>query len=171
MLIYKDRFSGDEVCSDSYPQTLKHDGCIMEVSAAYITENGGIDEALIGGNASAEDAAEGTDDCATKGINVVMTHKLSQTNFTKKDFKTYMKGLLKKTVESLKEQGKDDQVDVFKKGATSAMKEIIDSFKDWDFYTGESMDPEAGLVLGGYREDGITPFFWYFVHALEEEKF
>jgi len=171
MLIYKDAFNGDELCSDSYPMKLKHDDCIMEVSGSYISVSGGIDDSLIGGNASAEDAAEGTDDTEAKGINVVMTHKLSPTSFTKSDFKTYMKGLLKKTVDLLKKNGKDDQIDNFKKGATSAMKEIVTNFKDWDFYTGENMDPDASIVLGGYREDGITPFFWYFVHTLEEEKF
>jgi len=173
MLIYKDAFNGDELCSDSYPSKMLHDGAIMEVDGAYIMEGGGIDDSLIGGNASADgaDADAGADDAVAKVINVISTHKLSQTSFTKKDFKTCMKGLLKKTVEHLNKNGKESEVANFKKGAQAAMMAILENFKDWDFYTGESMDPEATLVLGGYREDGITPFFWYFAHTLEEEKF
>jgi len=173
MLIYKDFISGDELCSDSYPMKELHDGAIMEVSGQNIKESGGIDEALIGGNASADgaDADAGADDSAVTGINVVMTHKLCETAFAKKDFKVYMKDYLKKTIEHLKAEGKDDRIPAFKKGAQAAMMEIMNSFKDWVLYTGESMDPEGSLVFGNYREDGITPYFWYFKDAMVEEKF
>merc|ERR1712187_752254 len=173
MLIYKDFITEDEVCSDSYPSKTLFDGCILEVSGANIKEDGGIDESLIGGNASAEgeDAGAGADDAAVTGINVVMTHKLCETGFAKKDFKVYMKDFLKKTIEHLKKEDKDDQIPVFKKGAQAAMADIMEKFKEWVFYTGESMNPEGMIVLGNYREDGITPYFWYFKHALIEEKF
>jgi len=173
MLIYKDFISNDELCSDSYPMKELHGGAIMEVSGQNIREDGGIDSSLIGGNASADgaDAGEGADDSAVTGINVVMTHKLTETAFAKKDFKTYMKDYLKKTIDHLKAEGKEDRVPEFKKGAQAAMMEIMNSFKDWVLYTGESMDPEGSLVFGNYREDGITPYFWYFKDALIEEKF
>merc|ERR1712088_1194746 len=175
MLIYKDFITEDELCSDSYPSSLPeaYHGAIMEVSGANIKEDGGIDEALIGGNASAdgEDADAGADDSAVTGINVVMTHKLCETAFAKKDFKVYMKDFLKKTIAHLEKEERGDEVAAFKKGAQAAMMEIMGSFKDWVLYTGESMDPEGSLVFGNYREDGITPYFWYFKHALEEEKF
>lgn len=173
MLIYKCFISGDELCSDSYPMIEKHGGAIMEVSGSNIKQDGGIDESLIGGNASADGADEGAgaDDSAVTGINVVMTHKLAPTGFSKKDFKTYMKEFLKKTIEYLKKEGKDDQIPNFKTGAQAGMKEILGNFDDWVMYTGESMDPDGSIVFGNYREDGITPYFWYFKHALEEEKF
>jgi len=100
-----------------------------------------------------------------------MTHKLCETAFAKKDFKVYMKDYLKKTIEHLKAEGKDDRIPAFKKGAQAAMMEIMNTFKDWVLYTGESMDPEGSLVFGNYREDGITPYFWYFKDAMVEEKF
>lgn len=173
MLIYKDFITNDELCSDSYPSKDLHDGAIMEVSGANIKQGGGIDESLIGGNASADgqDEGAGADDAAVTGINVVMTHHLVETAFTKKDFKTYMKDFLKKTIEHLQKEEMADRVPAFKKGAQAAMMEIMNSFKDWVFYTGESMDPEGGLVFGNYREDGITPYFWYFKDALVQEKF
>lgn len=173
MLIYKDFKTGDELCSDAYPSRMKFDGAIMEVDGKNIRIDGGIDESLIGGNASAEgeDADAGADDGAVTGINILITHKLVETGFAKKDFKTYIKDLFKKVIAHLEANDKADQVPAFKKGAAAAAKEIIGSFDDWVLYTGESMDPEGLVVLGGYREDGITPFFWYFAHALDEEKF
>lgn len=88
MLIYKDCLSGDEMCSDSYPQETKFDGAILEVTGANIREDGGIDERLIGGNASAEgeDADAGADDGAITGVNVIMNARLAPTQFGKKRF-------------------------------------------------------------------------------------
>lgn len=171
MLLYKDVFCGDELCSDSYPSTKLFGGAIMEVSGAMISIAGGISDALIGGNASAEDEAEGTDDAVAKGINVVLTHKLVEVPYDKKSYKESMKDLFGATVKYLKENDKADQVDDFKKNATLAMKEIMSRFKEWQFYSSESMDPEACIVLGNYREDGVTPYFWFFTHCMEEEKY
>jgi len=172
MLIYKDCLSGDEMCSDSYPMEEKFDGAIMEVTGANIREDGGIDEALIGGNASAEgeDEGAGADDAAVTGINVIMNARLCETQFGKKDFGVYLKGYMKKVVEHLQKEN-PDRVDAFKKGAAAAAKQILGSFKDWQFYTGENMDPEGGLAFMNYKEDGVTPYFWFFKDAMIEEKF
>jgi len=171
MLIYRDLFCSDELCSDSYKSRTLYDGVIMEVDGTVIKEGGGIDDSLIGGNASAEDGAIGTDDSVATGVNVIMTHKLTETFFVKKDFKVYIRDYMKKIMEHLKKEGKDEELKVFKAGGKEAMSKIMDDFKEWQFYTGESMNPEAGIVLGGYREDGVSPYFWYFKHGLEEEKF
>jgi len=173
MLIYKDFVTEDEVCSDSYPSRIVYDGAIMEVDGANMRQDGGIDERLIGGNASAEgeDADAGADDSAITGINVVMTHHLCETGFSKADFKVYMKMFLKKTIAHLESSGRSDEVAAFKKGAQPAMMHIVKTFNDWVFYTGKSMDPDGLIVFGNYREDGITPYFWFFSHALVEEKF
>merc|ERR1712110_557090 len=81
MLIYKDFISNDELCSDSFPTTWpeEYEGTIMEVTGRNRTEAGGISDALIGGNASADgaDADAGADDGASSGIDVVMNHNLS----------------------------------------------------------------------------------------------
>lgn len=42
--------------------------------------------------------------------------------------------------------------------------------KSYQFYTGESMNPEGMIGLLNYREDGVTPFFIFFKDGLEEEK-
>jgi hypothetical protein len=54
-------------------------------------------------------------------------------------------GYLKKVVEKLKEQGADEEkVKAFQAGAQNYYsKHIAPNFKDFDFYTGESMDPDG----------------------------
>jgi hypothetical protein len=42
--------------------------------------------------------------------------------------------------------------------------------QDYEFYTGESMDPDGMVALLNYREDGVTPYFTFFKDGLAEEK-
>ena len=44
----------------------------------------------------------------------------------------------------------------FEKGAQNFAKKIIANFKDYEFYTGENMNPDGMVALLNYREDGIT---------------
>lgn len=56
------------------------------------TEGGGIDEALIGGNASAEGGAEELEEGSVSGCNIVLANKLEETSFgSKKDYQTEIK--------------------------------------------------------------------------------
>lgn len=71
----------------------------------------------------------------------------------------------------LQEAGKsEDEVKDFETKAQGFAKKVIGSFKDWEFYTGESMDPDGMVVLLNYREDGTTPYVVVWKHGLKEEK-
>lgn len=51
---------------------------------------------------------------------------------------------MKKVKETMKEKGaSEDEVTAFEKGAGAFAKKIVGSFKDYDFYVGESMDPDG----------------------------
>jgi hypothetical protein len=51
---------------------------------------------------------------------------------------------MKKVKEALKAKGASDEtVDEFQKGASAFAKKIVANFKDYDFYIGESMDPDG----------------------------
>jgi hypothetical protein len=66
---------------------------------------------------------------------------------------------MKKVKESMKEKGaSDEEVKEFETGASTFAKKVVGSFKDWEFFTGESMDPDGMVVLLNYREDGTTPY-------------
>ena len=55
-----------------------------------------FDDSLIGANASAEEAAEGTDDQATSGIDIILDNRYNNTGFgSKKEYQAYFKGYAK----------------------------------------------------------------------------
>ena len=62
------------------------------------------------------------------------------------------------------------RVEAFEKAAQNYAKKIVANFKDWEFYTGDKMDPDAMVVLLNYREDGTTPYLVYFKDGLKVEK-
>lgn len=75
-------------------------------------------------------------------------------------------GYMKKVKEAMKAAGADDaKVTEFEKAAQGYAKKIIGNFKDYDFYVGESMDPDGMVVLMNYREDGVTPFVTVWKHV------
>ena len=95
---------------------------------------------LEGSNASAEEADEGTEESAVSGVDVVLNHQLVETGFgSKKDFTTYLKDYMKKVVKYLEENKRDGEVEDFKKNISAVMKDLLGSFKDLQFFTGESV--------------------------------
>lgn len=174
MKIYKDVFSGDELFSDTYKVSLVSD-CLYEVVGKYETRKDG-EIVLAGANASAEGDGgdDGIDDgTAVSGIDVVLNHRLTETGFgTKKDFTVYLKDYMKKVVKYLEENDKAGEVDAFKKNISGVMKGLMERFKDLQFFTGESMDPDAMIAMCEYKDVNgeERPVLMFFKHGLEEEK-
>ena len=78
---------------------------------------------------------------------------------------------MKKVKENMKERGaSDDEVKTFETGASTFAKKIVANFKDWEFFVGESMDPDGMVILLNYREDGTTPYVVVWKHGLSEMK-
>jgi len=171
MKIFKDVFSGDELFSDTYPIKLV-DGVMWEVQGKHITRSDG-DIQLEGSNASAEEADEGTESSSQSGVDLVLNHRLVETGFgSKKDYMVYLKDYMKKVVKYLEENERAGEVDEFKTKINGVMKELLGKFKDLQFFTGESMDAEAMILIMDYKEvDGVEkPCILAFKHGLEEEK-
>jgi hypothetical protein len=64
---------------------------------------------------------------------------------------------MKTLKKALQEEGKtEDEVKAFEKRAQGLAKKILGNFKDYEFYTGESMNPEGMVALLNYREDGVS---------------
>lgn len=76
---------------------------------------------------------------------------------------------MKKIVTKLQESN-PDRVAPFKAAAQPAIKKILETFKDWDFYQGESQNDEGMVALLNFREDGVTPYMLFFRDGLLEEK-
>lgn len=56
-----------------------------------------------------------------------------------------------KAVKAKLEKTKPERVDAFEKGAQAYAKKIVANFKDFEFYTGESMNTEGMVALLNYR--------------------
>ncbi|KAJ0070091.1 hypothetical protein NL108_002418, partial [Boleophthalmus pectinirostris] len=136
---------------------------------------GSVDDSLIGGNASAEEVTEGTDETTESGVDIVLNHHLQQTPAfkTKEEFlkylKAYMKGLKSKIEETCPEK-----LTKFQEDAQKASKKMLSMkcvlLNVFQFFTGESMNPEGTIGFLDYRSDGITPFMIFFKGGLEIEK-
>jgi len=174
MLLFKDIFSGDEMFSDGVVDDPRKDiieinDILYEVNCKMVQVKGGVD-VNIGANPSAEEAEEGMDDSDIKTVNrIIDAFRLQETSFDKKSYMTYIKGYMKKLKEKLKELN-SERVSVFEEKAPGAVKKIIENFKDYEFYIGESMDTEGMVALLNYREDGVTPFFTFFKDGLKTER-
>lgn len=171
MKIFKDIFTGDEMFSDTYKMKLV-DNVIYEVYGKLVTRKAG-EILLDGANPSAEEADEGTDESCESGVDVVLNHRLAETYAfgDKKGYTLYLKDYMKKLVAKL-EETHPDQVDTFKTNMNKVMKDLLQRFKDMQFFTGESMDVDGMVALLEYRDiDGESvPVLMFFKHGLEEEK-
>jgi hypothetical protein len=75
-----------------------------------------------------------------------------------------------KSIKKYLQENKPDRLPIFEEKIQPLVKKIIANFKDYEFYVGESMNPEGCLCLLNYREDGTTPFFTVFKDGLKEVK-
>ncbi|CAD0095690.1 unnamed protein product, partial [Aureobasidium vineae] len=149
-----DVITGDEMISDSYDLKVT-DGVIYEADCARITDGGD----------------EGAEDATSTVIDVVHSFRLNETSFDKKSYLGHLKQYMKKVKETMKTNGaSDDEVKEFEAGAQTFAKKVVSSFKDWEFFTGESMDPDGMIVLLNYREDGTTPYCCFWKHGMSEMK-
>lgn len=165
MLLYEDVISGDEMFSDAFPMK-DVDGIAYEVDCQMITlKEGDVD---IGANASAEEQEEALEDGAVTVNNIAHSFRLQATAYDKKAYLLHLKGYMKAVTAKLEEKGGD--VPGFKAKANDFAKKIVGNFKDYEFYTGENMNPDGMVALLNYREDGITPYFTFWKHGLKEVK-
>jgi len=173
MKIYKDIVSGDELGSDSYPTkdvVVNGYPLFYELETKQVTRSiGNID---IGANPSGEEGAEdeGADDKAVTVNNMADAHRLVETSYDKKNYTAHIKAYLKRVSEKVAAAGKDQKA--FQAAAQEYVgKTLIPKFDDYAFYTGETMDPEAMVVLKVYKEDGIIPYFLVWKDGVKEEKY
>jgi hypothetical protein len=178
MLIYKDIFTGDEMCSDSFPSKLV-DGQILEFTCKHVTRKVG-DVTLAGANPSAEEADEGTEEAMESGIDLVLNHQLIDMTAaygTASSFKGWIKEYMQKLLTKLKEDGKsEDEVKEFKTKLQTWVVDLMkkERFANLQFFCGSGENAaDGGLGIAEYRKgaDGNEIPVVMFVRAgLVEEK-
>jgi hypothetical protein len=167
MLLYEDILTGDEMFSDAFPMKLVDD-VVYEVDCQLVAHKQGAD-VDIGANPSAEEAEESSADDVIQVNNVVHSFRLQSTAFDKKSYLTYLKGYMKAVKAKLQEK-KPERVEAFEKNAAAFAKKIVANFKDYEFYTGGSMNPDGMVALLNYREDGTTPYLTFWKDGVNEVK-
>eukprot|EP00271_Cylindrocystis_brebissonii_P011901 TRINITY_DN29913_c0_g1_i1.p1 TRINITY_DN29913_c0_g1~~TRINITY_DN29913_c0_g1_i1.p1 ORF type:complete len:167 (-),score=51.21 TRINITY_DN29913_c0_g1_i1:842-1342(-) len=165
MLIYTDIISGDEFLSDSF-EVEEFMGVFYKVPGKWTVQ--GVVEVDTGANASAEGGEdEGVDDSAVKVVDIVDTFRLQeQPSYDKKGFMAYMKKYIQKLTTLLPEE----RVDSFKAEVQAAVKFLVGKLSDLQFFLGESMDIEGGMVYAYYEDGATDPTFLYFKDGLKEVK-
>ncbi|CAH8874077.1 unnamed protein product [Trichobilharzia szidati] len=170
MRVFKDAITGDEMFSDSHMPKLIDD-VIYEVNAKFTTVTNSVDSRLIGANPSGEgEGAEEVSDTAERVIDLVHGSRLVSTQFDKSSYRTYLKGYLKSIKERLSSEN-PERVSIFENNVKGYMANVLKNLDDYEYYTGESMNPDGMVVLMNYREDGMTPYFIFFKDGLTEEKY
>nr|BAN82748.1 translationally-controlled tumor protein [Oplegnathus fasciatus] len=169
MIIYRCIISKDEMFSDAFKIKVSENEIFYEVEGKAVTRTEGFDDALIGANASAEEASEGTDASSVSGVDIVLNHNLKETGFDKKGYLPYIKEYVKAIKANLQETN-PERVEKFVADVAPEVQKIVKGLKDYQFFTGESMNPEGMVGLLNYREDGITPYMLFFKDGLLVEK-
>lgn len=174
MLIYRDitTENKDEIISDTFKLIDVGDG-LWEVDCRMINK-GGDNFVLEGANPSAE---EGEDEAGgevevVRVLDIEDQFRLNklESKPSKKAFQAEIKKYLKKVLDVLKSQGKDEEAKAFQAGAPAAVKKILGNYDNYDFYMGESMEEGSMYVLVDFRDDGVTPYATIWKYGLEEYK-
>jgi hypothetical protein len=84
--------------------------------------------------------------------------RLVETQFDKKSFMVYLKGYMK-SIKKYLEENAPERVEIFESKIQPFVKKILGDIKDYEFYVGETMNPEGAVALLNYREDGTTCCF------------
>ncbi|VWU48843.1 translationally-controlled tumor protein homolog [Hepatocystis sp. ex Piliocolobus tephrosceles] len=171
MKVYKDVFTNDEVCSDSYIQSSPFEMDELKEIAFEVKSNKRAKDSDDFG--IADNSEEATNEMGTDVeyvIDIVDSFKLTSTNLDKKEYNTYIKNYMQRMLKYLQEKN-PDRVAVFKQQAQTFVKHVLSNFNEFEFYMGESLDMEAGLIYSYYKGEELTPRFVYISDGLIEEKY
>jgi hypothetical protein len=172
MKIFKDLLTGDELFTDASKVKLV-DGCLWEVECKHVVRKDG-EIVLAGSNASAEEPAEeGCEEGVQSGLDLVLDQRLVETGFSKSDYKNYLKTYTKALQEKWKDlEWNETQISEAKEKLTTAVKSVLKNLDDYQFFLGESTNPDGAVGLLEYRDngDGEVAIMKFFKHGLEEEK-
>ncbi|GBE59754.1 translationally-controlled tumor protein [Babesia ovata] len=175
MLVYKDLFTGDEVCSDAYAHLNPFDNAdfanvAFEVKSSKVAK--GNEDYGIACNEDEEGGSSGpsADPGVEMVIDIVDAFRLQETPFTKAEYTSYIKKYIKRVATHL-EENQPDRVAAFKTDIQNFVKHVLSNFSDFEFYIGESLDLEAGLVYAYYNGEEVAPRLVYIKDALTEERY
>merc|ERR1712008_554066 len=132
---------------------------------------------LAGSNASedAQGEGEGGDEAgAVSGVDIVLNHQLVETGFGDKRLHRILEGLHEESPQILGRERSCRRNRRIQDKHQRGHERTYGQLKDLQFFSGESMDPDAMIAMCEYKDvdgNGVErPVFMFFKHGLEEEK-
>eukprot|EP00814_Leptocylindrus_danicus_P014752 CAMPEP_0116010072 /NCGR_PEP_ID=MMETSP0321-20121206/3795_1 /TAXON_ID=163516 /ORGANISM="Leptocylindrus danicus var. danicus, Strain B650" /LENGTH=179 /DNA_ID=CAMNT_0003479125 /DNA_START=91 /DNA_END=630 /DNA_ORIENTATION=+ len=178
MIIYKCRFTGDEMMSDAFkPRPVKDESGeeipgLFEVESQKVNKDGGAVD--IGCGNEFGGGGDDMDDPGAEIVNNVIDETIGfgfqEVPMGKKDMKDFLAGFCK----NLRTKLKDDEsvpgpeVKAFTQAAPTFCKWLLGKYDDLQFFTSPSMDPDGSMAFAYYT--GIDPIFVFIKAGLLEEK-
>jgi len=182
MIIFRDVVYDFELFSDALrPKPVDDETDCFTWTSKKITEKSDIDASKLGANASAEEAAEETEESSKTAFDFeIFNPEIEQCNaMSMKEFKLWFKVYAKKVLAALKEKGKDEQADKAKASAQKFFEKFTgdkEKFKNFDFYSGPMQDDDKeGMIYGNliildWNDDGVSATCYCWRGGLYEEK-
>lgn len=178
MLIYKCRFSNDEVCSSAFKPTPVKDAEGNEVPGLFEIESmkvnkdtgGAVDIGCGNEFGGGDDDLDAGAELVNNVVDEQIGFNLQEVPMGKKDMKEYLGSYCKKVRTALKEDDSvpGPQVKAFTQAAPVFCKHLLSMYDELVFYTSESMDPDGAMVYAYYKD--VNPTFMYIKGGLLEEK-
>jgi len=181
MIIYKCRFTNDEMMSDAFkPEPVLDEAGeeipgIFAVSSCKVSKESGANVDIgCGGEFGGSGGEEQVDDTVELVNNVIdETFGFGYNEIpgmTKKDIKEYLQGFCKEVRGKLKDD--DDipgpRVKAFTQSAPKFCKYLLGKHDEMQFYCGMSMDPDGCMAFAYY--EGVDPKFIFIREGFKEEK-
>jgi hypothetical protein len=180
MIIYKCRFTGDEMCSDAFKPlpVTDADGTevegLMQIQSQKINKDSGGTVDIGCGNSFGGTEEEAPVDGAVELVNNVIDEtfgfNLQEVPMRKKDLKEYLQTFCKNVRQKLKDDDKvtGPEVKAFTQSAPGFCKYLLSKYDDMQFFTSASMDPDGCMAFAYYVD--VDPIFVYVKMGLLEEK-
>ncbi|AFZ80331.1 translationally controlled tumor protein, putative [Theileria equi strain WA] len=174
MLVYTDLYSGDELCSDAYAHLAPFEqeelsSVAFEVKTSKVAK-GNEDYGIACNDDEEGGSGVPADPNVEMVIDVVDAFRLQEIPMTKAEYTGYIKKYIKKLTATLEENG-SDRVAVFKEGVSAFVKHVLANFGDFEFYIGESLDLEAGVVYAYYKGEEVSPRLVFLKDGLKEDRY
>ena len=172
MKVFQDVFTNDELMSDVFHFDMEFNDVIMKVKSAFKSKEN-VGNINIGcGNAFGGDEEEAGEDGPAEKVNdVVYNFNLTETQLSKSDFMTFIKGFLKNLKAFLEAAGQTERAAAFQKGAQDFIKTVVPKFDDYTFYLGAKESMDGSIVLSFWEDETAAgPVFYFFKDALKEIK-
>lgn len=177
MIVYKDIISGDEMMTDSFQHNsvVGKDG--NTVSGLFEVESSNVVKGEENIDIGCGNAFGGTEDEVDSSVekvnNIVDSFNYTEIPFgSKGELKEYLKTYVRGVRAKLKESGlPQPEIKEFMAQAPAIVMFILSKYDDMQTFAGESMDPDAGMAFGYYKDGAVCPTFLYITKALIAEKF